>query len=396
MSKWDAVRPIAFMQPDRTVYPPSWLEHVPFAFWLTDVLRPRVFVELGTHSGNSYGALAQAVQHLGLDAAGYAIDTWKGDPQAGFYDESVFDDWKAYHDGRYSAFSTLVRSTFDEAVAHFTDGTIDLLNIDGYHTTDAVLHDFSTWLPRMSTRGVVLIHDINVREGDFGAWRAWEQLRSAYPSFAFLHGHGLGVLAVGTEVPEEIASLLGPEAIESGRSVTIRQLFAGAGAAILARYRVAASERESEARASRAQTSHEASRNALRTEIEALRTEIERTTCQLEHSRAERDRLVHDTQAAQVRADGQAEAAARRTASLEAERSALTNGIREWEQHATALAADRDRLQRELANALQVSAARAEEMKVLVEELANTRRSHSWRLTLPLRGTRRLIDKLWR
>jgi hypothetical protein len=92
------VRPIVFMQPDRAVYPPAWLEHIPFAFWLVAVVKPRMFVELGTHSGNSYGAFAQAVQHLGLDAAGYCIDTWRGDAQAGFYDESVFADWKAYHD----------------------------------------------------------------------------------------------------------------------------------------------------------------------------------------------------------------------------------------------------------------------------------------------------------
>ncbi len=125
------LRASVFLEPERMVHPPSWLEHIPFAFWVIDVLRPRVFVELGTHSGNSYGAFAQAVQHLGLDSAGYAVDTWKGDAQAGFYDESVFVDWKDYHDRRYSAFSTLIRSTFDDAAAHFSDGSVDLLHIDG-------------------------------------------------------------------------------------------------------------------------------------------------------------------------------------------------------------------------------------------------------------------------
>ena len=77
--------------------------------------------------------------------------------------EAVYTEWKAYHDQRYSAFSSLVRTTFDDALGHFRDGSIDLLNLDGFHSRDAVRHDFETWLPKVSTRGVVLLHDINVR-----------------------------------------------------------------------------------------------------------------------------------------------------------------------------------------------------------------------------------------
>ena len=221
-------RPIVFMPPDRTVHPPSWLEHVPFAFWLIDVLRPRVFVELGTHAGNSYGALAQAVQQLGLDAAGYAVDTWAGNPQAGFYDESVFVEWKAYHDQRYTAFSTLVRTTFDDALGHFRDGSVNLLNLDGFHSRDAVRHDFESWLPKVSARGVVLLHDINVRERDFGAWEVWADLRATYPTFEFLHGHGLGVAMIGSEITPELEWLI---RADSARAVAVREFFARTAAA---------------------------------------------------------------------------------------------------------------------------------------------------------------------
>src|SRR3954468_5050409 len=91
------LRGIIFSRPTRLAWPPSWAGHIPFAFWFVDALRPRTLVELGTHSGLSYSAFAQAVQTLGIETACYAIDTWKGDEQAGFYGDEVFAEWSAFH-----------------------------------------------------------------------------------------------------------------------------------------------------------------------------------------------------------------------------------------------------------------------------------------------------------
>ena len=75
------LRPIVFSEPLRLVEPTSWVPHIPFAFWLVEALAPHTVVELGTMSGNSFAAIAQGIQTLGLDAACYAVDTWKDDPQ---------------------------------------------------------------------------------------------------------------------------------------------------------------------------------------------------------------------------------------------------------------------------------------------------------------------------
>jgi hypothetical protein len=228
-------RPIVFHAPHRTVHPSSWLGHIPFAFWIVDVLRPRVLVELGTHSGNSYAAFAQAIQTLELPTAAYAVDTWEGDSQAGFYGEDVYSEWSAYHEQHFASFSRLVRTTFEDAVHHFPDGSIDLLHLDGCHIYESVVSDFALWRPKLSERGVVLFHDINVRERDFGAWRLWEELKAQQLStFEFLHGHGLGVLGIGPQLPDGLRWLFA--AGENPQDThAVREFFSVLGGTISAR-----------------------------------------------------------------------------------------------------------------------------------------------------------------
>jgi hypothetical protein len=199
-----------------------WLEHIPFALAVVEMTRPRVLVELGVFSGASYCAFCQAIAQLGLSCTAFGVDTWKGDPHNGTNGIEVLDELRGHHDPLYGSFSRLVPATFDCALEHFADASIDLLHIDGYHTYEAVKHDFENWLPKMSTHGVILFHDINVREMDFGVWRLWEELKPLYRTFEFTHQHGLGVLALGPECPEPVLRLT--EVPEEQRA-TIRQFY---------------------------------------------------------------------------------------------------------------------------------------------------------------------------
>jgi len=194
--------------PERLTNIESWHRHIPFAFALLDMAKPNVYVELGTHRGDSYSAFCQGVVQQKLPTRCYAVDTWQGDEHAGEYSNEVYEDLEAWHNPRYSSFSTLLRMTFDEALAHFPDGSVDILHIDGLHTYDAVKHDFESWLPKMSERGVVLFHDTNVRHSDFAVWQLWAELEDLYPSFEFPFGFGLGVLAVGSNVPAAVLEFI--------------------------------------------------------------------------------------------------------------------------------------------------------------------------------------------
>jgi len=224
----------AVREPDFAAHFSAWFEHGPFAFWITESLHPHCFVELGTHTGFSYFCFCQAVKHVQTGTACYAIDTWKGDEHANFYGEEIFQGCVT-ENSKYKGFSTLVRSTFDDALAYFPDNSVDLLHIDGRHFYDDVRHDFETWCPKLTANAIVLFHDTNVRERNFGVWKLFDELKVNHPTFEFLHGYGLGVLAMG-EIP---AALSGLFAADRAQTIEIRQIFAPLGAKILQKWELA-------------------------------------------------------------------------------------------------------------------------------------------------------------
>lgn len=173
----------------------AWVGHTPFAYWLVAALKPKTLVELGTHGGGSYFSFCQSVIDNKLDTKTYAIDTWMGEKQAGFYSESLFKKVMDFNIEHFDNFSTLMKMTFDEALNEFDDNSVDLLHIDGFHSYEAVSNDYRSWYPKLSKEAIVLFHDTHEIKPGFGVHQFWDELKKEHleQCFEFKHSHGLGM-----------------------------------------------------------------------------------------------------------------------------------------------------------------------------------------------------------
>jgi len=170
----------------------SWCMHLPFAYELMREFAPSVFVELGVKQGESYFAFCQSAAENKINVRCYGVDSWRGDIQTGELDPKIQAEAEMYN-CRYSSFSELKAMFFVEALKDFPEASIDLLHIDGTHTYADVKTDFESWLPKLSPKGIILFHDVILRDHGFGVWKLWDEITQDHDSFLFEFGCGLGV-----------------------------------------------------------------------------------------------------------------------------------------------------------------------------------------------------------
>jgi glycosyltransferase involved in cell wall biosynthesis len=208
MAKFNPLdHPICFSYPLRLAAT-SELAHVSFAMSLVDLVRPRTIVELGTTEGVLYSAFCQAVRDLRLDSRCYSISNHLDGRVADPEDVAQLGNWKAAHARQYSAFSQLLgQPAAGGALDRFAGGSIDLLRLNGEDAC-RLAGDAESWLPKLSSKGVIVLTETNVNHGSSEIWKLWVDLKLKYPSFEFGYGGGFGIVATGTEQPDGLVNLL--------------------------------------------------------------------------------------------------------------------------------------------------------------------------------------------
>jgi hypothetical protein len=351
-----------------SVQPPSaWIGHLPLAAWVIRRVAPTIFVELGTHTGNSYFSFCQSVAESGLATKCYAVDTWQGDEHAGQYDETIFEAVNA-HNERYAGFSHLLRMTFDDALKLFTDQSIELLHIDGLHTYEAVRHDFEGWLPKLAPGAVVMFHDTGVRERDFGVWRLWEELKAEYPNNIELsHSHGLGILQLNSALDGRRQEWL---KLDVSKKERLKTYFAALGSLQLERFELnsewSTSKKDVDVR-------------------DVLIADLRQHASNLGQEVSTRDAVIadlrqHASNLGVVIADLRQHAS-----NLGQEVSARDVVIADLRQHASNLEQEVSARNARVASLGQVAAQRDVLIADLTRDVNALRQSTSWRITVPLR-----------
>ena len=174
----------------------AWVENIPFAFDLVKMVKPAIIVELGVHYGDSYFAFCQAVKEFNIKTTCYGFDMFEGDDLTGYYGGEVFQKVYKYNLDNYHEFSVIIKGTFDNALLHIKDNSIDILHIDGCHYYGDIKHDFETWLPKVKKGGIILLHDTKVRKERYGVWKFWKEIKDRFKYKEFDNQYGLGVLYV--------------------------------------------------------------------------------------------------------------------------------------------------------------------------------------------------------
>ena len=181
----------------------SQLAHVPFAMTLVDVARPQRIVEVGTCTGVLYSAFCQAVKELGLGASCVGVRHEDGTcAQA-----KLHSIWATAQKELYSNYSQLISKSPEQAGELFPNGSIDLLHLNGECSFNKRT-DLEQWLPRMSSRGLIMVSNKNIGDSSSGVVEVWRDLKNRFRTFEFTHGGGLGVAVTGKDSSGALKGLL--------------------------------------------------------------------------------------------------------------------------------------------------------------------------------------------
>ena len=197
---------VSFWTPDHCPKPLSQSLLSPILFWSVEASKPRQIVQVGIEPVDPYIHLCEAVKRLGLGSQCLAVDTAAPGAEAARLNESPHYEWSD-HDCDFGSFSKLLRIDADHVVGTFTDRSIDLLLLADSGLIESFERNLDAWAHKLSDRAVLLLPKTGAERGGGGPRRLFQEIARGRASFEFTHGEGLGMVAMGTRLPERLRPL---------------------------------------------------------------------------------------------------------------------------------------------------------------------------------------------
>lgn len=194
----------------------QWLQQIPFYFWLTEVLQPKIVVDPNVNSGVGYFAICQAIDKLNQDGLIYGALGSQCDAER----------ITTYNHEHYREFSNLVIEKEKKFISGFVEHSIDLLLLKHDSLLLSGKNDLAGLRQRMSPNGVVLIHGSlmdSLREQT-------QFLKSRYLTFELNQAPGLLLLCFGSKIPPRLEALI-KQSREISSQRLIQNIYARLGSA---------------------------------------------------------------------------------------------------------------------------------------------------------------------
>lgn len=192
------------------------LQYIPFYFWLTEILQPRVVVQPNISSGVGYFAICQVIDKLNQHGLAYGSFGEQGDKAR----------ITSYNFEHYQEFSSLTNKKEKEFLQDFRNQSIDLLLLNN----DSILLSNKTEIANlrqyMSNDGIVLIHGSSselMKE-------KLQVLKSKHSFFELNQGSGLLILCLGRNIPPRLEALITQNQELSGKRL-IQSIYTRLGVA---------------------------------------------------------------------------------------------------------------------------------------------------------------------
>lgn len=198
----------------RFVADTAFVSHLPFCFWLAYLLRPLNVMAVGMTDAVSYFALCQALDKLSVATTCTGVGTWpvtavdmetKGPTETL---PQVPERVQTHNTDHYAMLSKIRWQEATPALTTAAAETLDLLIVNLMADLANPTLFFEQALSKMSTRGVIMIHDLQACQAEPDKAACLQALQDKYPTICFDDGEeGLRVVLTGPDQDDRLADL---------------------------------------------------------------------------------------------------------------------------------------------------------------------------------------------